>query len=281
MSKKTAITAALTAIGLAACLVFGLRTVAAGLVHPVENFLSRTGDFVVLRAKGIFSAKAVASRNKELEREISMLRLVRLENDRLRAENDRLREFAGFAQAGQRGRWIPATVLSRDGATGVRRFLRLNRGTRAGVRAGAAVATPEGLVGRVAEAGPNEAMVLPVTDPAMRVACEVKTDDPAAGHIYGILYGSGERAGAAEKATLVYAVNPLRLGHIGKSPNFGIPTHARVVTSGLGGVFPPGLAVGHLLDGASDDETRLERQGDVAPAVDFPSLEYVFVRCED
>lgn len=262
-------------------MVFGARTVAAGLVHPVENCFRKTSNFISVRVRGFFSAKTTAARNDELTREISMLRLVRRDNDNLRAENDRLRKLVGFDPPGSRGRWIPATVLSRDGATGVRRFLRVDRGTRSGVREGAAVAIPEGLVGRVAEAGPNEAMVLPITDPEVRVACEIKTVDPVGGPVYGILYGNGARTRAAEKASIVYAVNPLRLGHVGKKSNLGIPKHAPVVTSGLGGVFPRGLPVGHLLDGASDDDSRLERQGEVAPAVDFPSLEYVFIRRED
>ena len=281
MKSKTIIIAALAALGAIACLFMGVRTVAAGLVHPVENCYRKVSGLLSTRVGGFFAAGAAAARNKELEREISRLRLVRVDNDNLRAENERLRVMAGFDPPGGRARWIPATVLSRDGATGVRRFMRIDRGTRSGVVKGAAVATAEGLVGRVAEVGPNEAMVLPITDPAVRVACEVKTDDPAAGPIYGILYGNGERSRAAEKALFVYAVNPLRLGHMAKAANFTIPRNARIVTSGLGGVFPRGLAVGHLLDGTSDDDSRLERQGVVAPAVDFTSLEYVFIRRED
>ena len=124
--------------------------------------------------------------------------------------------------------------------------------------------------------------ILPVIDDMERALQNgEKTDDPAAGPIYGILYGNGERSRAAEKALFVYAVNPLRLGHMAKAANFTIPRNARIVTSGLGGVFPRGLAVGHLLDGTSDDDSRLERQGVVVPAVDFTSLEYVFIRRED
>lgn len=281
MSNKTIIITVSAVLGAIVCLVFGIRTVAAGLVHPVENCFNMAGSSFSSGIRSFFSARAVAARNRELEREISMLRLVRRDNENLRAENDRLRKLAGFDPPGSREHWIPASVLSKDGATGVRRFLRVNRGTRSGIKEGATVAVPEGLVGRVAAAGPNEAMVLPITDPEVRVACEIMTIDPVGGPIYGILYGNGMQTRTAEKASVIYAVNPLRLGHIGRNSNFGIAKNARIVTSGLGGVFPRGLPVGHLLDGTSDDDSRLERQGDVAPAVDFPSLEYVFIRRED
>jgi hypothetical protein len=38
--------------------------------------------------------------------------------------------------------------------------------------------------------------------------------------------------------------------------------------------------VGYLLSGARADETRLEQEGDIVPAVDFPALEEVFIHRE-
>ena len=78
---------------------------------------------------------------------------------------------------------------------------------------------------------------------------------------------------------LLYVVNPFRVRHLERRPK--LPPRARIVTSGLGGVFPRGLVVGFLIDGAHEDETKLEREGDVVPAVDFPSLERVFIRREN
>jgi len=281
LKRRTVIIAAVAMLGGLACMALGMRTLAAGLVHPVENGARKAGDFVSTGLKGIFAGQAAVARCRELERENDLLRLVRADNENLRAENARLRELAGFEPDGGKACWMPATVLSRDGATGMRRFLRIDCGSRAGVRAGAAVVTPEGLVGRVAEAGPNEAMVVPITDPSVRVACEVKSADPSAGPVYGILYGCGWSARKAERAFVVYAVPPLRLDHVGKISGMSIPDRAHVVTSGLGGVFPKGLAVGRLTGNMRDDDERLEMQGDVAPAVDFTSLKYVFIRRED
>ena len=55
---------------------------------------------------------------------------------------------------------------------------------------------------------------------------------------------------------------------------------ARVVTSGLGGVFPKGLEIGTLLD-VRTDERGLVREGEVLPSVDYLSLEDVFIRREE
>ena len=67
--------------------------------------------------------------------------------------------------------------------------------------------------------------------------------------------------------------------HMKRRP--ALPPNAKIITSGLGGVFPRGLTVGYLVEGCEEDETQLEREGAVMPAVDFPSLEDVFIRRED
>ena len=63
------------------------------------------------------------------------------------------------------------------------------------------------------------------------------------------------------------------------TPAGHVAPRARVVTSGLGGVFPKGLEIGTLLD-LREDETGLVREGEVLPSVDYPSLEDVFIRRE-
>ena len=144
-----------------------------------------------------------------------------------------------------------------------------------GVVKGAAVAVPDGLVGIVSEVSLHTCTVLLISDPAVKVSCELETGDPALGAVYGIVSGTGARTIAQIKATVLYVVNPLRIGHL--KNGFEPAPRTRVVTSGLGGVFPKGLLIGYLLSSTRADETRLEQEGDVAPAVDFPALEEVFI----
>ena len=171
-------------------------------------------------------------------------------------------------------------MLSRNGSVGVSGIMRLGKGSLAGVKAGAPVAVPEGLVGRVLSVTPHTCDVRLIIDPSMRVSCEIEPPDPSAGPIYGILYGGGAACVAAEAdASILYVVNPLRMRHVQR--RLDLPPRTKIITSGLGGIFPRGLVVGFLLDGQHVDETRLEREGDVIAAVDFPALENVFIRRED
>ena len=60
-----------------------------------------------------------------------------------------------------------------------------------------------------------------------------------------------------------------------------IAPRAKVCTSGLGGVFPAGIAVGTFAGGADSPRRpglACERAGKVLPAVDYQTLEDVFIR---
>ena len=197
--------------------------------------------------------------NVRLRREIAALSLLREDCSRLRAENAALRETLGY-RARLPGAWEIAEVLSAGGgAAAIRDVIRVGKGSLAGIREGAAVVVPEGLVGRVASVSPHTAEVLLLTDPTMRVSCRIEADGDAVAH--GILMGADS--------------DRILLGHL--SGATALRPHARVVTSGLGGVFPKDILIGTLLlvtNGVRGVE------GEVLPSVDFATLEDVFIRCD-
>lgn len=283
MTGRTGIIAACGALlALVLWLVCG-RTVAKEAVYPVENgrsFFSRT---VGVRLGGIFKGAATAAENQRLKQENDSLRMVRADAAALAEENMRLRTMLGLdlpRNPFPTNRWICAPVLSRDGAGGVRGLIRVGRGSSDGVTTNSAVAVPAGLVGRVEQVSPRTADIRLVTDPSVKVSCEIEIADAASGAIRGILEGGGaRRVHQASGAAILYVIEPLRVRHLKRQPR--LPAHARIITSGLGGVYPRGLTVGYLIDGQDEGETELEREGDVLPAVDFPSLEHVFIRRED
>ena len=257
-------------LGALAIFLFGFRGTAAEAVYPVENGRNWFSRHVGTRLRGMFSRMNLAVENRRLKEENAALRM------KLKTTEATVRE----AQKPELGaNWILAPVLSRNGMTGVRGYLRVGRGTLDGIKVDAPVSVPEGLVGRVLSVTPHTCDVRLITDPSMRVSCEIESPDPSVGPIYGILYGGGATCVAAEAdASVLYVVNPLRIRHLRQ---LELPPRAKIITSGLGGIFPRGLVIGFLLDGQHIDETRLEREGDVVSAVNFPSLEYVFIRRED
>src|SRR5207247_2181388 len=128
-----------------------------------------------------------------------------------------------------------ARVVGQDPANWWRDIL-IDAGSRHGVRTNMIVLTPEGLVGRVAEVAFDRSRVLMVGDPNCRVATQVLQPTDRSVVAKGIVIPSS----SSFDRTLVDLVfvpggSVLKPGQ-------------SVVTSGDGGVFPKGIAVGHIVD---------------------------------
>ncbi len=196
-----------------------------------------------------------------MRREVAPLSLLLKDLRGLVEEHARLRQALGYRNRVS-GEWIPAGVLSRNGgAAGVRDIIRIDRGSDAGVAEGAVVVVPEGVVGRVTAVTSHTAEVTLITDPLLKVACEVES---SSARLSGILSGGG--------GGLLVLRHLMGAGEV-------LP-RARVLTSGRGGVFPRGLEVGTLLE-IRRDPKGLAREGEVRPAVDYSALEDVFIRREN
>ena len=259
-----------------ACAAVGLWiaggfAVAAEAVYPLEKSATWFQRNVTCRLRTLWRRQSYGAENARLRRENDMLRMALQDAERVSGRN-------GEVPSMLRTEWFPAPVFSLGGATGAKNFLRIGKGSSDGVVKGAAVAVPDGLVGIVDEVSPHASTVKLISDPAVKVSCELEVGDPSIGAVYGIVSGTGARTAARTETTVLYVVNPLRIGHL--KSGFEPPPRTRIVTSGMGGVFPKGIVVGYLISDTRDDETRLEREGDVAPAVDFPAIEEVFIHRE-
>ena len=288
MTKKISIVAFCGAVLALVLWLFCGPDVAAEAVYPVENGANWFSRHVVRRFKAAFASGSALLENDRLREEVASLKMACLDADRVAAENARLRGMLGLDEDADvpkaaspfgTNAWICAPIISRGATVGNPCLIRLGRGLRAGVKPGAIVAVPEGLVGRVWNVTPNTCELRLITDPSTRISCDIEMNVPDAGFAHGILSGRGINPVAATETSLLYIVPPLRIQNVAQQPT--LPPRARIITSGLGGVYPRGLLVGFLIDGTHGDETNLEQEGDVEPAVDFLSLEYVFIRRAD
>ena len=120
------------------------------------------------------------------------------------------------------------------------------------------VVTDEGLVGKTTTVAADIAIVLLISDENCRVAATVEGTKEQ-----GIV--SGERVSSS--------VTPLLdLNFLTKQAN--LEPGRKAYTSGVGGVFPPGLLIGLV---QSFRARELDGQARLAPAVDLSHLEDVFV----
>ena len=176
-------------------------------------------------------------------------------------ENFRLREQLGFSQA-LRYQHIPARLIGRDPNNAFSAFV-INRGTRAGVEVNMPVIAfhggTQGLVGKVIHTGAFESLVMPLYDARCFVSSRL-----AESRYEGIVEGQGSpRVPLIKRYIISRARNDISIGDM-------------VVTSGLGGVYPPGINIGRVTR-INFQETELSMEVELDPVIDFFRLEYVFV----
>jgi rod shape-determining protein MreC len=163
----------------------------------------------------------------------------------LASENTELRGLLKLAPE-PAASFVTARVISNSGGAYVRSLL-VRAGSENGVARGQAAITGEGLVGRVAEVGSRAARILLVTDLNSRIPVIVEGPQ-----LRALMTGDN-----SDRPSLRYldTVSGIKIGD-------------RVVTSGEGGVFPPGLPVGVIasLDG---EAPRVE------PYVELSQVEYL------
>ena len=219
----------------------GLRGLALDLTAPISGAargLARgTGE--VGGDVGAFVTTASAYRAQAAELADARRQLV--EARILAAENGRLKRLLRLSEEGTRP--VAAARITGDVANGNRRYATLAAGRGDGVRAGQPVRAPEGLIGRVAEAGLGSARVVLLTDGGSAVPVRVvRTGQPA------LVAGRGD-GGLDVRASIAGAL-PFVRGDL-------------LVTSGTGGVYPAGVPVA-VVTGVNGEVAQARALADAA-----------------
>ncbi len=150
---------------------------------------------------------------------------------------------------------VTANVIGRDTNASLRSII-IDRGLEDGIRVGMAVEGSRGLVGRVYRASNRSAQVILITDTSNSIPARLSNTRAT-----GSLRGGG-------------VAGNLYLEWVDQSHQISIGEV--VVTSGLGGRMPRDLIIGRVVD-VQRIEADLFQRAEVQPAVDFNSLEVVFV----
>jgi rod shape-determining protein MreC len=212
----------------------------------------------------------IAESGESLWRQFTEIGRLRVENARLRAQVDALsreaaalREQAAAADRLERllelsdavaYQSIPARVITRDPGRWFN-TLTVDRGGRHGVVRNSPVVTPDGVVGRVIEVTALASRVLLIADSRSAIGTLLQGSRAA-----GVVEGRGS--------------DRLHLKYLSRTAV--VKRDDRVVTSGLGGVFPRGLVVGRVVS-VTREEGALLQEAEVEPAAALDRLEEVLI----
>src|SRR5205809_4147790 len=235
------------------------RKFQAGIYQLIAPFLTSGSGL----HKQITSVRSGLKTLEELERYNTELQV---ENRQLKATNQALRDVEHEVNRLRHAlnyrersvfKLVPAEVVTRDSSTWWR-TVTINRGKQDRIESDMPVVTDEGLVGKTTTVSENIAIVVLVSDENCRVAANVEGTREQ-----GIVTGERVTGGVAPL---------LNLNFLSKQAN--LQPGQKAYTSGVGGVFPPGL----LLGAVKEFRVReLDGQAQLTPAVDLAEMEDVFV----
>lgn len=225
----------------------------AALAAPVSAFYfvaDAPHKFGAQAAQALTNRVELVERNAALNRQLVEMRALASYYDSVLRENTRLRELL---DAGAR---VPDDVLVAElvGVSAAPREIVVDKGRLSGVEVGQAVIDSAGLVGQVVEAARFTSRVLLITDPSHSVPVRVVRND-----VLSIATGAGDALALKDVAVTL-----------------DIAQGDRLVSSGLGGRFPPGYPVG-VVDSVSRDQTEQFANVVVRPSASLDRTQQVLV----
>ena len=209
----------------------------------VRNLLASPGNITELREQ-----------NANLESQVTQLQTQLIEMEERLGEAQVCFALLDFARTNPQYDYIAATVIGRE-ISPFLQYIIIDKGTEEGVLYGMPVVTQQGLVGRVDAVIAGAARIKLITDSSSVVNIYLQSGNIEA-HLQGSLTGD-------------LFLDMIAIGAV-------VELGDVVLTSGLGGNYPPNIFVGQVLSTQNRDNA-LFQTASVQPIVDFKSINAVLI----
>lgn len=224
-------------------------------LSPLQKAFGCIYDAVASRLEVISDYERILAENEALKLEIQQMQSTLVRIDEVTAENEQLRALHDYSEQ------IPyevtaARVVGRD-AHSWRDHIIIDKGTSHGVQRNSAVLGPGGVVGRVTSASVSSSVVMLIGDPQSSLSGRVQRSRAL------VVVEGASRVDGLISFECLESGDKVQVGDL-------------IVTSGLGGVFPPGLLIGQV-QSVEKDFYGVSDTGLVAPASNLLSIESVLV----
>lgn len=237
-----------------------LQSAFLGIMSPFLKKGSEVDSRLKEYRTGVRKLHELEAENQQLKVSNDDLRATNLALRGVEAEKIRLQEALGYQRSSPFA-LVPAHVIGRSPSNWWSTIV-IDKGTLDHVEGGLAVVTPDGLVGKVATLSEHSATVLLISDENCKVAGSVESSKEQ-----GIVRVEvrGQRTSNSIQPTMTLnflsRFAPLRPGQ-------------KILTSGAGSVYPPGILIGQIVEFKSRE---LDGQAVIEPSVDIAGLSDVFV----
>jgi len=234
-----------------------VRTTLTVLTRPIQGAIMGVHGLVAGTWHNYVYLVGLKEENHKLQSTIDDL----LEkNNRLQEElalNSRLKALLEFKERGKT-RTVAAEILGLSNfglGGGWTRTMIINKGTKDSIRVDMPVVSPTGVVGRIISSNRFTSTVLLITDPRSNVDATTQRS-----RVKGIIGGNGAK--------------DLELKYIRELDD--VKAGDRIVTAGLGTIFPKGLLIG-TVSRAAKGQDNFFKDIEVRPAASFETLEEVLI----
>ncbi len=226
---------------------------------PLQKLTASISSEVASVWEKYTSLDSVIAQNELLEEENAELRQQMVDYDRMKAENEAYKALARIQDKNAEMTYVSGFVIGRDPLDEFGGFT-LDKGTTDGVAVNDAIISDRGyLLGMVVEADATSCKVMTVLHPSFNAAVVVSRTREN-----GILNGSADYAADG----LCALTNLDRNAESRKGD--------QVITTGLGGVFPPDLLVGTVQE-VVPEQSGKSSIAVVKPGADPRTVKHVFI----
>ena len=240
-------------------------------LNPVESFFKDTliyvervvtypFRFIIDKVNEYNELDNVRKENDILETSLDRVTSIESENIELRRQLEALKEELNIEYSLTDYEYLNATVISRNVGYWYN-TITINKGKYNGVEENMAVINGKGLIGKVIRTTTftSDVRLITTSDTNNKISVMVSNGDY---NLYGVINSYN------------YSKNLLEVEGISNTRNVNIGDY--VYTSGLGGVFPSGILIGHVSE-ITTDSYDLAKIIKVKPSTDFTDINYVSI----
>lgn len=215
-----------------------VRSAMTYLIYPIQVIGALPSKLGAATTGALTDRTTLHKRLTYLEKENLLLQAKAQQFESLRAENTQLRKLFGAAQR-TANKYLMAELLEVSLEAFSQRII-IDKGSQRGVYVGQSVIDADGVMGQVTHVYPLTSAVTLITDPSAAIPVEVQRNA-----LRAILFGTG-------------SAHKLELRHMSKLAD--VHEGDVLVTSGLGGRYPPGFPVARVVKITDAGEAFLDIQ---------------------
>lgn len=224
------------------------------LFSPISNFFSKIFRPVKDGIVNLFHLPSLAKEKRELQEEVASLRRQAGESKELEAEVEEFKRLLHWSEENAQLDTVGADIVGQS-PSNWQRLMIVNKGSSSGVKKYMSVVTEEGLAGRIISVGSRSSVVQLITDSRS---------------------GMGARDLRNRETGIVEGRNEDTMRFVPMNEEAVMQVGDVMVTSGLGGTSPPGIAIGKVTQ-VKKRSVGLARLVEVKPFVRFSRLDKVLI----